>query len=158
MEIPITDSLLRRLWQKIEVGEEAECWPFTGFLIKGYGRIGVGGRGTGVAYAHRVVCQVAHGPCPEGQSARHLCGNRSCCNPKHLAWGDQSSNEQDKLRHGRDNRGSRHGMSKLTAAEVLEIRRLVGSGVSQGSVAIVFGVRQQHISEIVRRRVWAWLP
>lgn len=153
----ITDELLDRLWRKVEVKTSTECWPFTGYLLKGYGRIGLGGRKDGVAYAHRVVCHVAHGECPPGHSARHLCGNRACCNPAHLKWGTQSENESDKVEHERTNRGQRHGMSKLTADDVLTIRRLPDAGVKQAVIAAQFGIRQQHVSEIVRRKVWAWL-
>lgn len=149
---------MRRLWAKVEIGDPEECWPFTGYLLKGYGRIGLGGRRDGVAYAHRVVAEDSLGPCPDGQSARHLCGNRACCNPRHLAWGSQSENERDKLRHGLSNRGERHGMARLSQDDVLAIRARCASGEYQRIVADDYGIRQQHVSEIVNRRVWQWLP
>jgi hypothetical protein len=146
-------SLHDRLWEKIDVRGPDECWPFTGFLLFGYGRIALGRREDGVAFAHRLVAEEAHGPCPPGQTARHLCGNRTCCNPRHITWGDQSANERDKRSHGRDNRGERHGMSKVTRAQVAEIRTRAAAGESQASLAREFGLAS--VSDIVIRRTWA---
>lgn len=35
-------------------------------------------------YAHRFAYEEACGPVPEGHYVRQICGNRRCCNPKHL--------------------------------------------------------------------------
>ena len=42
---------------------------------------------------------------------RHLCGQRLCCNPKHLAWGTELENASDRKRHGTeaDRRGAKNG-------------------------------------------------
>lgn len=151
-------SLIDRLWAKVQIGEPDECWPFTGCIDPhGYGRIGIGGRGGGTANAHRVVAEFYYGSPKEGDQARHLCGNRECCNPSHLAWGDQSANEADKLLHGRSNRGERHGMGKLKLEQVLAIRRRAMEGESQRALGREFAVAQQTISEIVTGRTWAWV-
>lgn len=153
----LSESLLRRLWAKIEVRGADECWPFTGYLLKGYGRIGLGRRDEGVAYAHRLVAEIAHGEGAPGAEARHLCGNAVCCNPAHLAWGDQSANESDKVAHGTSNRGARHGMAKLRPEDVIEIRARLAAGQSQKVVSGAFGITQQTVSDIARRHTWAHL-
>jgi hypothetical protein len=151
------ESVLGRLWAKVDIGRHEECWPFTGSLLKGYGRIGLGTRAQGTGYANRVIAEAFHGPAPSPQhQARHLCGNRACCNPRHIAWGTQSENEADKIAHGRSNRGERHGMAKLVPAEVEQIRRLAGQGKSQRYIADVFGITQQSVSDIVTGRTWGW--
>jgi hypothetical protein len=150
--------LLDRLWAKVQVGADDECWPFTGSLLKGYGRIGLGTREAGTGYANRVVAEAFHGPAPTPQhQARHLCGNRACCNPAHIAWGTQSDNEMDKVAHGRSNRGERHGMGRLNAEAVRDIRNRCEAGESQRRVGNVYGIAQQSVSEIVTRRTWGWL-
>ena len=63
----------------------------------------------------------------------------------------------DKVLHGRSNRGERHGMAKLTADAVRDIRRRCREGEPQKFIARAYGIRQQHVSEINRRVVWAWL-
>lgn len=32
------------------------------------------------------------GPLPDGMDVMHLCHNRSCCNPNHLALGSRAEN------------------------------------------------------------------
>lgn len=56
----------------------AGCWMWQGSISpEGYARIG--GK-----YVHRIVCEWAHGPIPEGHEVDHLCRVRACVNPEHL--------------------------------------------------------------------------
>jgi hypothetical protein len=152
-------SLHDRLWAKVEIAQPHQCWPFLGACGKGgYGRIGLGTREQGTAKAATVVAEQFHGPRPSGQhQVRHLCGNRPCCNPTHLAWGTQSDNEMDKVRHGVSNRGERHGMGKLTERQVLAIRKRCARGENQTVVGGAYGISQQTVSDIVRGNLWSWL-
>jgi hypothetical protein len=54
-------------------------------------------------YAHRLMCQLAHGdpPTPD-HIAAHSCGrgHEGCVNPNHLSWKTYSENELDKRVHG----------------------------------------------------------
>lgn len=62
-----------------------ECWEWTGTLdAYGYGQITKGGRGTGLAQAHRVIYEALVGPIPTGLVLDHLCRNRRCVRPLHL--------------------------------------------------------------------------
>lgn len=71
-----------RIWRTIEMGSDAECWPWTGHTnTGGYGQIG---EGTRDLLVHRIVCEMAHGPIPDGYEVDHLCKVRHCCNPFHL--------------------------------------------------------------------------
>lgn len=109
-------------------------------------------------YIHRLVCEAFSGPCPEGMECRHKDGDRSNNQSTNLAWGTRVEQNQDRNSHGTSNRGERHGLSKLTTEQVLEIRRLAATGWTQGDLAEQYGVCQQTISDIVVRRKWAWLP
>jgi hypothetical protein len=51
-------------------------------------------------------------------------------------------------------RGEEHGNAKITAEQVLEIRRAAETGETQASIAGRFGISPAHVSQIVRRVVW----
>jgi hypothetical protein len=118
----------------------------------GYGMVCVGRSHT---TAHRLVCELAHGP-PSNPKlhAAHSCGVKTCVNPRHVRWATKLENENDKLGHGTLTRGEKHGCSKLTADDVLAIRASTGS---QREIAREFGVTQQTVSDIKRKRRWAWM-
>ena len=85
-----------------------ECWPWTGStMTNGYGqtRVRKDGRWRG-AGAHQVAYYQATGRWErqsEGRLVRHLCHNRLCCNPAHLAGGTPAENADDRMarRQGR---------------------------------------------------------
>jgi hypothetical protein len=128
-------------------------WPY-GKNTQGYGIVMIDGRNN---FAHRYVCQVAHGTPPTPiHHAAHGCGNKVCINPKHLRWASNTENQADKLRHGTHSRGEKHGSAKLTEAAVREILSLKGKE-SQNSIAKRFGVGKSTIYNIHSRKRWGWL-
>ena len=64
--------------------EENECWIWKGATDpNGYGRFGLGGRPYS---AHRIAFEIHHGRTPKtGMVITHLCGQKNCVNPHHLA-------------------------------------------------------------------------
>ena len=111
--------------------------------------------------SHRYMCTLAHGPAPSPtHESLHSCGNGhlGCTNPCHLRWGTSKENKADTLLHGRRIRGASKPNSKLTEADVHEIRRLLTSGLSQSKIAASFGLCQQSVFDIKHRRLWGWLP
>ncbi|WAJ27560.1 HNH endonuclease [Antarcticirhabdus aurantiaca] len=137
--------------------EACLSWPFAD-AGNGYGRVFIDGKSK---YAHRVVCEMAHGSAPsDGMDAAHSCGkgHLGCVNPGHLSWKTRAGNFADKLIHGTDNRGERHLQAKLTEADVLEIRKAAASGgQSQREISERYGVSQAAVSDIIRNRSWGWL-
>jgi hypothetical protein len=66
-------------------GAPGECWLWRGPRNgHGYGNIGRGGRGNGLASAHRLSYELHVGPIPEGRDIDHLCRTPLCVNPAHL--------------------------------------------------------------------------
>lgn len=118
-------------------GDECLIWPFYRLMPGGYGTFGHLGE---LYYAHRYMCEQAHGPAPEGQHAAHSCGKGSegCVNPRHLSWKTVSENLKDRRRHGTQ-AGSKGHVSHLTDQQIAEIRSLKGK-MSQYAIAEKFGV------------------
>ena len=128
------------------------CVIWTGSIAtSGYPHIG----GTTL---HRQSCWDQHGPPPSPKhQAAHSCGNRACINPRHLRWATRSENEADKVTHGRSNRGSRQGRSKLNEDQVHAIRQRLAAGGRPDVIGRDFGVARQTINEIRAGRNWGWL-
>ena len=124
-------------------------WPFSsagGGGGNSYGCVIFEGRHT---YAHRVVCELTYGP-PQGLHAAHRCGNSKCVNKRHLRWATPAENASDKLLHGTNNDGEKHGLSKLSNEEAASVRRLALAGVKQIELARRFAVSPMAISRCVR--------
>lgn len=87
-------------WSKVTIGDDDECWPFTGSNRgHGYGGYQVGRRWRS---AHSVALELTLGrPLGLGMIACHTCDFRKCCNPAHLWEGTHKDNHQDKSAKGR---------------------------------------------------------
>lgn len=127
-----------------------DCIEWKGALYRGYGRLWRKGK---VLQASRVAWEQANGPIPDGMSVCHRCNNKACTNPDHLYL---ASKKQISLKAHRDGLvapavGERHGLSKLTKTEVLEIR---ASDLSTRQLAHRYSVNPMTISHIRRRITW----
>jgi hypothetical protein len=125
-------------------------WPFS--PAQGYCSVWFNGR---THRAHRLVCTWAHGDAPFADAeAAHSCGEKRCVNPHHLRWATRVENEHDKFDHGTANVGQRHGMAKLTARQVAEIRELRAAGHSRADVSARFGIGPEYVTAITGHRIW----
>jgi hypothetical protein len=106
-------------------------------------------RGDQMFYVHRLVLEAFSGPCPPGLECRHLNGNPSDNRwPENIKWGTDKENQGDRVSHGTSNHGERNGMSKLTEADIVDIRaRPQYHGVNT-HLAIEYGVRDSTIQRI----------
>lgn len=135
-------------------GDECLIWPFG--KLQSRPTTNIRGHATSVC---RIICERIYGPAPtDTHEAAHSCGkgHLGCVSPKHLRWANPAENHADKLLHGTDNRGNRHGMAKLTANEIIYIRSLKGI-LTQKEIANIFSISNQHVSEIISRKTWIWL-
>lgn len=85
-------------------GAPDECWPWTGSLHDGYGRVRLGGKGSPGTTAHRAVYELLVGPVAPGLHLDHECHNRdascpggacvhrSCVNPAHMRQATSAEN------------------------------------------------------------------
>lgn len=137
-------------------GDDCLKWPFSVDPRVGRGMMGHNGEDY---WAHRYMCELAHGHAPEGKpQAAHSCGNghKGCMNPRHLSWKSNSENQLDRRRHGTVIESWR---SKFTPERIAELRSLRGKktqmqlaeqfGCSLGTVQYYFKYRQQRGHEPV---------
>ena len=138
-----------RFWSKVDVRDAESCWEWKASRsTHGYGRFGRGGRAGGMVTASRMAYELTHGPIPAGVHIRHRCNNPPCCNPEHLTPGSHDDNMRDMAV------SERSSTTKLTAAEVLSIRREYADGAQQRTLAAEHGVSQSNIAMVVSGRTW----
>lgn len=131
-------------------GDDCLIFPYAR-LVDGYGQFGYMGE---MKRAHVFMCELAHGPSPEGYEAAHNClkGHTGCCNPRHLEWKTRSANQRDRYVNERKSRkGTPH--ARLTPEQVEEIRRLRGIETQQ-SLADRFGVSRTNIIMVQKGETW----
>ncbi len=144
-----------RFWKK--VSRTQSCWEWTGSLTStGYGCVRVEWK---LYKSHRLSWEMHNGAIPDGLHVCHACDNRLCVNPEHLFLGSASDNTADMMRKGRGSFVTHHGednvASKLSNADVLEIRRLASDGkIRQGDIGAMFGISQAKVSQIKLRKNW----
>jgi hypothetical protein len=146
-----------RFWRFVLKTES--CWLWTGAKNKdtGYGVFVVATKH--LMSAHRFSWELHNGPIPEGKWVLHDCpggDNRACVNPSHLFLGTNTDNMRDASRKGTIQHGETHCFAKLTDAQVLEIRNLLGSK-SQRKIGDRFGVSASTIDDIGKGRTWRHL-
>lgn len=115
-------KLIDRFEQKIYYSIDG-CHYWTGAVNgPGYGSIKVNRKSEP---AHRISYILYRGEIPSGLFVCHKCDNPGCVNPHHLFLGTRQDNMDDMIKKNRkaDCRGTKNGSSKLTDAQVREIKK-----------------------------------
>lgn len=144
----------RRFVAKIGNGGTGRCWEWTGATSKpgGYGAFKYKGRRV---QAHRFAYEAWRGPIPPGVCVCHRCDNRTCVNPEHLFLGTQAENNADMAAKGRSTIGVRNPHARLSAADVLAIRRsYLPRVVTMRALARSYGVNEATIWRVIHRVCW----
>ena len=146
--------MIPRFFSHVAFGSSS-CWYWVGSVDpSGYGKFSYPKENK----AHRAAFRIFTGEIPDGMKVMHKCDTRCCVNPEHLILGTQAENVADmmqKKRHRSVGRfGEKNPMSRLTIAQVQEIRNRVSSGETQRSMCKVFGVSPMTISRVVRKETW----
>lgn len=155
-------TALDRLMSYVDVRGESECWLWTAsvFSLNGYPRFWMNGRSVG---AHRASWELSNGAeIPKGMFVCHSCDNPLCVNPAHLWVGTHKQNMLDMVGKGRSYTGGpkspasgeRCARSKLTEAQVKEIRREYELGATQAALSVKFNTTHANVHFIVTRKTW----
>jgi len=164
-----------------------DCWVWIRGMTRGnYGNL-CPKKGK-VLRAHRASYAAFNGDISPKLEVCHKCDNPSCVNPDHLFLGTRQENAKDMVAKGRSCageknwakmnpekmirgddhwtrtnpekilRGENSVLSKLTAPDVIEMRRLRKKGVRMRVLADMFGINIGTVSKIILRQRWAHLP
>lgn len=120
-------------------GDDCVTWPFSTNGM-GYGVFAYLGENH---YAHRFVCELAHGAPPtDGHQAAHSCGNghNGCVTPSHLSWKTNSENQLDRREHG-TLRPDRPVRLTVTPEQIEQMQALKGK-MSLFKIAELLGVKR----------------
>lgn len=153
-----------RFWSYVGVKSEDECWLWLrAKMTKGYGTVETP---LGQRSSHRVAYALHYGEVPDEMNVLHRCDVTACCNPKHLFLGTRRDNILDCKQKGRTARGQthgtvtrperiargeRHGMARLSRADVEVIRCARGT---QREIASRYSVSTTTISRIRLGKLW----
>jgi hypothetical protein len=83
-------DIIASFWQRVEIGEWWECWPWTGPVHpRGYGAArGYQRTGCMSELAHRIAYELLARRIPPGLTIDHVrkwgCASKLCCNPLHM--------------------------------------------------------------------------
>ena len=141
------------------------CHPWTaGQVPDGYGWVKVGKTSK---LAHMAVWELENGPKPRGMDLDHechnlavaegrclpgICGHRLCCNLRHIAL--KSRTEHVNIAEPWQFTRRWLGVSKVTAAEVIEMRSLFAKGVTAREIAERYDLSRQQVYRIRSGQSW----
>ena len=103
---------------------------------------------------HRLVLEAFVGPCPDGMEAAHNNGNPADNHLVNLRWATPTDNQADRIIHGTDSRGEKHGQHKLTAQNIADIIQLTDSGASRAVIGRQFGIHPSTVRRIAKGLAW----
>lgn len=140
-----------RFWLYAE--KTPTCWLWKGStLASGYGQFKVQGSRQGIR-AHRYSWELHNGmQVPKDMFVLHSCDVRHCVNPSHLRTGTPKENTNDARIKGRLAFSERGGNTKLTDAQVLEIRELREAKIPLKVIGKMFHIHWSYASELCRGR------
>ena len=150
--------LARRIIHGIAEITASDCWIWGRHLSNGgYAKMTILGRSRLV---HREVWFLVHGDTKSGLCVCHKCDNPACVNPSHLFLATHQENMQDCVKKGRHapppplQKGEKNPASKLSRANVDQIRDMLKRGYTQAYIASSYGICQAQVSNIKHRKQW----
>jgi hypothetical protein len=133
--------------------EVGDCWEGQGYRYPN-GYVQFYDPKIKTRYAHIIVYMYCNTDYNPKLDVRHTCGHPWCVKPNHLIQGTRKENMADARRHGTLATRERHGRSKLTEEQVQDIRGFRSIGMTLKSIANMYGITFQQVSNICREHSW----
>jgi len=187
-QIEIPNKTLKRFWAKVNIGEDSKCWEWLGAKSSwGYGSFGfkkkhfIASRLSWMIANGRIpngmiIMHSCDNPACVNPDHLHLGTHQdntddkvskgrhgwvsgdshySRTSPERLARGDRngSRTHPESIR-----RGSNHHASKLSASDVLEIRKMYSFGITSCDIAQKFNLSASSAHRAATGRTWKHLP
>lgn len=122
----------------------------TAINYNGYLSVKMGGK---LESIHRLVGELFIPNPHNKKEINHIDGNKENNKVENLEWVSSSENIQHKIHQlGKDHRGSKNGMAKLTLEQVDKIKILYQAGYTQKKLGEMFDISQGKISNVVNGR------
>lgn len=107
------------------------------------------------ARVHNLVADAFLGPRPAGMEVNHIDGDKLNNRVENLEYCSRTANQRHAVSLGLAPFGERHGMSKITAADVADIRRRASVGERPFQIAKLYPtISRGTVENIVARRTW----
>lgn len=106
---------------------------------------------------HRLVAITFLGEVPVGMHVCHNNGIKTDCRLENLRIDTIKSNFRDRIIHGQDIRGEKHGGNKYKTELILKIKRKIAQGIRSADIAREFGMSHTYIRHIKNGYKWKWL-
>ena len=106
---------------------------------------------------HRLLLRTFHREPRSGEICRHLNDNPLDNRLENLAWGTEQDNSNDAKRNGLIRRGEGASRSKLTEADVLEMRRRALTEQAN-IIALDYDLHEAYVRSVINGRRWKYLP
>jgi len=106
---------------------------------------------------HRLIATTFLGKVPAGMHVCHNNGIKTDCRLLNLRIDTVSSNNMDKLSHGKDGRGEKNGQNKYKKELILKIKQKLAEGQKSADIASEYGMSQTYIRNIKNGYKWKWL-
>lgn len=143
---------VKKFWSNTKTGPE--CWSWLGSFDRDGYPLFWDGDNQKMMRGHQYSYELHFGP-RDGKCVMHICDNPSCINPEHLRLGTQKENQADKVAKNRQAKGEAQGASKLTEADVLQIRSRKSE--SYAKLSQEFCVAPSTIYRIWNNKYWQHL-
>ncbi len=152
------ESLKKRFDIAYQINNINGCWEWIKTLnLWGYGKITYrDNKKSKEISAHRLSYILNIGKLPKKKLVLHKCDNRKCVNPQHLYLGTQKDNMNDMINKKRAVilKGSQAPWSKLNENDVIEIKKLLITNLSQYKIGKLFNVSRSAILNIKNGSNW----
>lgn len=150
------EEMCEKFWAKVDktpgLGPNGDCWEWRGSIhYKGYGETRAF---RDKMKAHRASWYAHTGTNPGKMHVCHKCDHRLCVRPDHLWLGTNKDNSDDKIRKGRQARGSASGNAKLNENLVYWMRFVWDRGCTHLELSKRLGVSESAVLTTINNTWW----